>query len=95
MDACRLRSRHLAYIKLVTCGFSYQFFIAVQAGQYLGYAKKISPSKMRLLLKASAYGMPLVNMGKQAKQFVQQNSVVVWASVLLMLALLLRYLGWV
>lgn len=67
----------------------------MQAGQYLSYAKKISPSNMRLLLKASAYGMPLVNMGKRAKQFVQQHSVVVWASVLLMLALLMRYLGWV
>lgn len=50
---------------------------------------------MRLLLKASAYGMPLVNMGKQAKVFVQQHAVVVWASVLLMFALLLRYFGWV
>ena len=76
-------------------GFPDQFSIAVQAGQYLGYAKKISPGNMRLLLKASAYGMPLLNMGKQAKQFVQQHSVVVWASVLVMLALLLRYLGWV
>lgn len=71
------------------------FFTAVQAGQYLSYAKKISPGNMRLLLKASAYGMPLVNMGKQAKVFVQQHAVVVWASVLLMFALLLRYFGWV
>lgn len=74
---------------------SQKLSVFVQAGQYLNYAKKISPGNMRLLLKASAYGMPLVNMGKQAKQFVQQHSVVVWASLLLLLALLLRYFGWV
>ncbi|KAL3159548.1 hypothetical protein ABBQ38_009964 [Trebouxia sp. C0009 RCD-2024] len=66
-----------------------------QAGQFLSYARKISPRNMRLLLKASAYGMPLVNMAKQAKQLAQQHSLALWAVLLLMLALSLRYLGWV
>ena len=67
----------------------------MQAAQYLNYAKKISPRNMQLLLRASSYGMPLVNMAKQAKQLAQQHSLIAWALLFLMLALLLRYFGWV
>ena len=69
--------------------------MGVQAAQYLNYAKKISPRNMRLLLKASAYGMPVINMVRQTQQFARQHSLAVLALCFLMLALLLRYLGWV
>lgn len=97
VDDCPLADCvHLACFT-ISCFAADDLFIAtaVQAGQYLSYAKKISPGNMRLLLKASAYGMPLVNMAKQAKQFAQQHSLVVLAFLFLMLALLMRYLGWV
>ena len=67
----------------------------LQAAQYLNYAKKISPRNMRLLFKFAAYGVPVFTAGKQAKQFVQQHPLVFWAIVILLLALFLRYLGWV
>lgn len=67
----------------------------MQAAQYLNYAKKISPANMRRLLKLSAYGIPVYTVAKQAKQLVQQYPLVFWAVLALLVALLLRYLGWV
>ena len=69
--------------------------LVLQAAQYLGYAKKISPRNMRLLFKVAAYGVPIFTMAKQSKQFVKQHPLVFWAIVVLLVAVVLRLLGWV
>ena len=67
----------------------------LQAAQYLSYAKKISPRNMRLLFKIAAYGVPFFTVAKQSKQFVNQHPLVFWAIVILLIAVVLRLLGWV
>ncbi|DBA72989.1 TPA: hypothetical protein ACH3X2_009934 [Trebouxia sp. C0005] len=66
-----------------------------QAAQYLTYAKRISPANMRRLLRLTAYGVPVYTLAKQSRQFLKQHPLVFWAMVVLLLALFLRFLGWV
>lgn len=66
-----------------------------QAAQYLTYAKRISPANMRRLLRLTAYGVPVYTLAAQSKQFFKQHPLVFWAIVVLLLALFLRFLGWI
>ncbi|KAL0031159.1 hypothetical protein WJX77_006825 [Trebouxia sp. C0004] len=66
-----------------------------QAAQYLTYAKRISPANVRRLLRLAAYGVPVYTLATQSTQFFKQYPLAFWAIVVLLLALFLKFLGWV
>ena len=86
---------------ITSCHYSSQavddcvHLVILQAAQYLTYAKRISPANMRRLLRLTAYGVPVYTLAAQSKQFFKQHPLVFWAIVVLLLALFLRFLGWV
>lgn len=71
------------------------YLVVLQAAQYLTYAKRVSPANMRRLLKLTAYGVPVYTLAAQSRQFFKQHPLVFWAIVVLLLALFLKFLGWV
>ncbi len=87
-------SNHILPLQL-TGSTTIFIFVTLQAAQYLTYAKRVSPANMRRLLRLTAYGVPVYTLATQSRQFFKQHPLVFWAIVVLLLALLLKLLGWV
>lgn len=69
--------------------------VHLQAEQYLSFAKRISPRNMQLLLKASGYIMLLITLLRQPTNYMKQHPMIFWALVMLFIALMLRWFGWI